>query len=348
MIFAQLQACRAAARQLSVLLVLGAAAMTTISLAACSGFSSAPGSRLTGSGLAGGSPQSILNVRFPNAESPAASSAYVLFCSYPGNDCGVISSSGSQVSTLTSGISGPDGIAVGASSGDWYIANVNDSNVLVYTLSAKGQPTLIKTIDDAGQQPIDVAVSERGTKTIKATVAISNLDTTGGTDPSVAVVEASGKTKTLRDKAAANGAGIGIAFDSQGDCFWSLDETHSANAGRIDEFKKCSGKPTPVVEGIDYPGGVAFDGGDNLWYVQQANPGVYKCSGTSNCALAFSGFAAPFYLSFDKTFANLYVSDVSNLTIDKCAVSGTTCTTFFTTGSGDPPYGVAVLPQGKS
>jgi hypothetical protein len=334
------------------------AAAAVISLAGCSGSSTPAGSQLPSSlqSIAHAArpplgsraavrglildPNTHPTARFPQAVNPLTGSEYVLYCGFTESACYVINSSGSLVTTLTTGLDNPQGVAVGALTSNWYIASTDNFTIPEYSVTASGSPSLITTYNSTKDQyPVWPAVFEKGKKKITSTLAISNIFNTSDKDPTVTTIdEKTGKTKTLTDFFATEG--IAVAFDSSGNCYWSY------NPGTIVEYKKCKGDFTKVVTGIKFAGGLAFDSGDNLWYADQEK-GVYKCTGTSNCTLQYSGFGDTFSIAFDSTFSNLYVSDAADEVIDICPLSGSTCSTFYTTPYGDQPYGVALIPPLK-
>lgn len=254
----------------------------------------------------------------------------------------MIDSSGSLVTTLTSsnGLDAPQGITVGALTSNWYIASTDNFTIPEYSVTGSGSPSLITTYNSTKDQyPVWPAVFEKGKKKITSTLAISNIFNTSDKDPTVTTIdEKTGKTKTLTDFFATEG--IAITFDTAGNCYWSY------NPGTIAKFTKCKGTFDKIITGIKFAGGLAFDSSGNLWYADQEE-GIYKCSGTSSCTLQYSGFGDPFSIAFDSTFTNLYVSDAADDVIDICPLSGSTCSTFYSTVSGDPPFGVALIPPLK-
>jgi sugar lactone lactonase YvrE len=334
------------------------AAAAVISLAGCSGSSTPAGSQLPSSlqsiAHAARPPlgsraavQTLLiapgahpTAHFPPTVNPLAGSEYVLFCGAVLFDCGVVNTSGTEVGSVTTSLDEPQGTTVDAE-GNWLIANTEDNNVPIYTITDSGGPVLSTTISDPKEYPADVAVFDKGKKTVKATTAISNIIADPNGNGSILVIKPTGKTKVLTDFLAARG--IGITFDAAGDCYWSYET--SGGASNIVEFKKCAGSAITAVNNIGYAGGLAFDGSGNLWYASQLK-GIYHCtSGTTGCSLAFSGFADALFIAFDSTFTNLYVADPENNVIDQCPVAGNSCTTFYTGTSGDEIVGVAVTPE---
>ncbi len=153
----------------------------------------------------------VVAPRSPGAR--AAGAALVYSCHYYGSDCRIYNaSSGKQLAQLTGsdGMNQPQGNKTD-SSGNWYIANTGDANVLEY--SADGS-TLEATLDDTGWYPVDVAI--HGNQ-----VAVSNLAALSFT-PGILNIYTGGSTKAsyfLSDPLAMDGAGT--AYDSKGKCYWS-------------------------------------------------------------------------------------------------------------------------------
>jgi hypothetical protein len=342
--------------RLSATLAFSAAA-AAIALAGCSGSSTSsqlPGASSSTQSIARaplGSRQAIgglvldpnrkQTAKFPRyVNSYTSSTEYVLYCGFYESACYVLNTSGSLVSTITSGLDNPQGTSIGALTGNWYIASTDNYTIPEYSISESGGPTLLTTYNSATDDyPVWTSVFEKGKKKISSTLAISNIfNSKTDKDPSVTVLdEKNGKSKQLTYLGASEG--IGIAYDAAGNCYWSF------NPGSIAKYTKCKGFGSKVVSGLSFAGGLAFDNGDNLWYADQEK-GIYKCSGTSSCTLQYSGFGDAFAIAFDSSFQNLYVSDASDDVIDICPLSGTTCSTFYDTGSatGEPPFGVAVTP----
>jgi len=265
----------------------------------------------------------------------SATAKVVYSCQAVDSICDVLNPNGKILKTLTSanGLNGPEGTSVDPS-GNWYIANANAGNILKF--SAKGA-ALLSTLDDSGAQPIDVAVAGK-------TVAVANLSGPNSLSASVSVYLNGGTTaaRTLTDSAAAEG--VGVAFDSKGNCYWSfkLANTH----GQIDEFTGCNGAPQNLGITTGLAGGLAFDGKDNLFYVDRT-VGVYSCSGVTSCGARFTGFSQPFDINFDKRWKNLWVSDIAAANIREIDIATGSVVRSFGFEPSDPPFGVAAAPGPK-
>ncbi len=111
-----------------------------------------------------------------------------------------------------------------------------------------------------------------------------------------------------------------------------------------------AGKPHNLGIALGFAGGLAFDGGGNLWYVDQGSasiqPAIYACKGTSSCTVAYSGFGDPVFFHFAADYSGIYVADAVDNTIDFC--SSGSCVTVATRLSSDPPFGVDAFPGAKN
>lgn len=241
--------------------------------------------------------------------------------------------------TLTDGVAAPQGM-VTTPSGWWYVANGGDANVLIYRSMRKGPKGPIATLDDSGEVPVDVSVTPD-----RELVAVSNAASAGSGTGSVSVYvnRASQPSRVLtygRDRL----AGHGVAIDPKGNCFWSFDDVSNPLAlGSIVEFDRCSGTGRPVISPITLAGGMVFDRGGNLYYIDEAL-GIYKCRRTSHCKLFPTTLGLPVNLNFDAGDKHLWVADALGLIY---AVDPHTGFIELKTISIDgDPYGIAPSPGG--
>jgi hypothetical protein len=277
-------------------------------------------------------------VGFHQTVSPDARKSLVYSCHYYGSDCRIWNASGTQIGQLTAtadGMSNPQGTDVGAK-GHWYIANTGASNLPEYTV---GGASLIQTLSAPGLYPVDVATHPKG-------IVESNIYTTSFTAGSACVYNGASTTASycLSDSNAFEG--LGVTYDKAGNCYWSYND--NSGIGQIDMFAKCAKGASPVNLGLTlgFAGGIAFDGADNLWYSDQL-AGVYKCNGTSGCALAVGGFSDGLMINFNKGWKKLYVADAGAGNIDVINPGNNTSTVFASPGTTDPPFGVAASPNAK-
>jgi len=277
----------------------------------------------------GALPAARLAVSGDTRKTPAAAHGFVFTChngtSY---ECPVYDAAGRLLRTKKKALVDPQGVAAG-SDGLLYVANEGAKNILVYGAGAR---TLLRSLDDGGNVPVDVAVFGQ-------TVAASNLHSvtvfrSGATQPS----------RTLKDAEAFQGSGV--AFDPSGNCYWSF--TNEQLDAQIDEFVHCKGEPivVPITEGA--PTGLAFDASGNLWYtsVSTQKPGVYRCNGTRRCGIVYSQFENPVYINFSHDFRDLWVDDPGSVALYEIDVASGAVVQKITGGLtfDNPPSGVAAAP----
>jgi len=165
-----------------------------------------------------------------------------------------------------------------------------------------GFASLLSTLNDASGSPSDIALFRKSAK--RSLVAVSNSHAEPGSGPpNVAVYTSSANGSSpayyLTDPSAA--LGIGVAFDSKGNCYWSFEKTPPS--GQVDEFPGCAKGATPV--NLMVPpglfGGIAFDSNDNLYYADDALGTVDVCLSTapSSCAILVEGMAEPALMKWD-------------------------------------------------
>ncbi len=176
----------------------------------------------------------------------------------------------SYFETETTGLNFPQG-TVARGKGEWYIANTDASNVAVYSSTIDG-PHASYTLDDSGQLPGDVDVE----------VKIDYI--TGVSTPTW--LQRRQRQRLRGDLGTPTAYLHRPAFpaenvqrrDRQGAAASSRVTWSSATARELSpKVAGCSGSGTPFVT-MNFPGGIAFDKHDNMYYVDQTK-GVYKCLG---------------------------------------------------------------------
>jgi|SRR5581483_5769200 len=246
--------------------------------------------------------------------------------------------------TFSAGLSAPMGM-VATPNGRLYVANSGASDVLVYRTTRHGPLGPNATLDDAGEVPVNVAVT--GDQRV---VAVSNASATNGGAGSVSVYLKK-QLQPARILTYGNGRvqGAGVAIDASGNCYWSFNDPATLT-GSIVEFAGCKGTGAPFKSGILKAGGMAFDSSGDLYYVDQL-AGVYRCAGTSaSCALftpigGVLGLLLPSNINFDDSVpSNLWVADAAGY-IDALNVQGLIAYLLQTVGGVlDPPFGIAPAP----
>ena len=117
--------------------------------------------------------------------------------------------------------------------------------------------------------------------------------------------------------------GNGLAFDSRGNCYWSVTLNDGKGTVRIDEFNGCAGSALP----LNIPGAplwLAFDGNDDLYYVDLSpdkSSGIYRCNALTDCKLAFARGTAARAIRFDQGWRHLYVADLRRQGISRIDVA---------------------------
>lgn len=266
------------------------------------------------SGCSGANVQPPATTQLPMAapplvrHAPNTSAAYIYTCApaytKSGNgNCSVYDTGGHRLAQLTSqdSLSYPWGIALFG--GNWYIANSGREQIRVYTQGTS--PQNVETLADPNAYPIDVAVY--GVKGKVKLVAVAN-NGSASSGPGSAVVYKDGATfPSYSLPVPAGFVGLGVAFDSRGDCVFSYGG--SGHGGYLVMYNKCAGNYTQLNIKIHYPGGVIFDQHDNLVTIDQ-DRGIVICVGTSSCNVAISGRNF-FDLSLNSAGTDLWVTRFS-------------------------------------
>ena len=241
-----------------------------------------------------------------------------------------------QTRTLSRRISSPAG-SVATPNGFWYVANGGDSNVLVYRTRAKGPRGPVATLGDAGQRPIDVAVTSD-----RQLVAVSNAETTGSGSGSVSVYVdgATEPTRTLSYGTDTIG-GMGIAIDGRGNCYWSFNDFTSGVASIV-MFAHCAGTGTVVVPSMTRAAGLAFNPRGDLFYIDAAS--IYKCRHTAGCTLFSTGYSRPAMMNFDASGRHIWVADEAGQIDAVSPSTGGIELEVLTGGPANGPFGIAPVP----
>ncbi len=269
-------------------------------VSACSGGPSAPG------------PSPLLPMAAMHESAGIGSWLYT--CAASTGNCETYTVSGTALtfkSTLT-----PPGRPLGGfatTAGRWYEALVSADEAVTYSSTANGPVGPKGTLADTGAMPIDVTVN-----TAHKLVAVSNEFGANNGPANVKVFLNGAKTpsRTLHYvPSGGQGAGFGVATDSQGNCYWMVDDLKNFNADVV-EFLNCAGNAKVLVTTPkdDAAGGLAVDGSDNLYYVDQAN-GVFKCTGTKNCKQLATGFNTATFIRFDAGWKHLWLTDTGTAQI---------------------------------
>jgi hypothetical protein len=225
----------------------------------------------------------------------------------------------------------PQGVS-SDTAGNVYVANTGSADVFVFAPGATSPTT---TLNDPGQQPIDVAVAKNGT------TYVANIATSGGGPGSVSVYPpgTTNPSLTLRDDNFQEV--VGIALDKRGDVFVSYSNGQSS--GSVAEFPARSQTAQETGIAIGFPGGVAFDKTGNLLVVDQFT-GILNVFTVGNsmptAELTLPGDGC--FIAFGTHDKTLYLADFQNESIDVLDYAPTALTLVDQITSGMNPYGNAL------
>jgi DNA-binding beta-propeller fold protein YncE len=252
---------------------------------------------------------------------------------------GFPASGGSPTWTVSSGISGPQGMS--STKKNIYVANTNDSQILVFTPPSTS-PTL--TINDAGEYPAGVAVNKNGSE-----IAVSNICNA----PSCAmgnleIYNASGnlqKTITCSNLYRY----YFVAINKKGDI--AVDGQDSSGFPEVDLVPSGSSSCTPLTSiSLEFPGGLNFtDKGDLAVDDQDTNTVTTYAAPNFTSVVAttpLSGISDPVTFAFTKKDASLITANAGSgdATAFPYPTGGSPTITY---GGMVEPIGVAVQPPAK-
>jgi hypothetical protein len=287
-------------------------------------------------------PQSVLESIHPGAPYHGKSFAHptagtlVYACDYLANACEWFPEGSNTVAGTIGGLTGPQGIAVGAGlNTDVYVANTGASDVLVYPL---GSSMLKSTLVDTNAFPVDVAVAKNGT------AYVANIFDTSFNAGDIAVFKPGSTTITRRIKDPNFNAVISDTIDEHNDlvvCYATANST-----GACDEFPGGRGPGTTIVTGLTFAGGTAFDSAEDLVVTNQI--GQIFVYGPDDGALCNTIASTGSALAFDKPQRDLFVANpgadqISEETYSGCTGGGKVEFNY-TAGTSGSLAGVAVDP----
>jgi NHL repeat len=202
--------------------------------------------------------------------------------------------------SLSGSLSNPWGMAVDKS-GDLYVANSEDQNVLVY---AKGSTAPTSTLTDSDKFPCDVAIGSDGT------VYVANGSGPIGADGNVVIYKsgATQPTQTLNNGHFFHVAGV--ALDKNGDVFVSYNGQADGTGGVVEFHAPKFANTTNMHVKLGYAGGVGFDAKGHLLVIDQEGPtlNVYNVGKRKPVAkLTLPG--SSWFFAFNHDSTKLYVAD---------------------------------------
>jgi hypothetical protein len=208
--------------------------------------------------------------------------------------------------TLSGPLAQPQGMGVDQS-GDLYVSNGNDEDVLVF---AAGSTSPTATLDDPNKFPDDVAIARDGT------VYVANGSGPIGASGNVVVYApgATSPTSTLNDGNFLHV--VGVALDKNENLFVSCNGQVSGT-GTVVEFKAGSSTPIDTHIKLGYAGGIAIDGSGHVVVIDQEVPSlnVYDV-GKRTPVATLKLPSASAYIAFNTTSKVLFVADYSKGEID--------------------------------
>ena len=288
-----------------------------------------------GGASSGTSHQSVLQ-ETSRPQMHASSGELVYTCLYSTNTCEWFPEGSNVVAGTIGGLTGPQGLAVGAGlNTDVYIANTGANNVLVYPINSS---TLKATLNDAGYYPVDIAVAKSGT------VFVANIFDTSGNPGNVTVFKPGGTTIARKIKDPNFYEVISDTIDELNDLVVCYNDR--SGVGACDEFPGGKGPGTTIVSGLSFAGGSAFDATENLVVADQlGHVNIYSPNDGSQCNTISSTGPS---IAFDKSQNDLFVADSGTGDIEEetyagCSGGGKIEFTY-TAGSSGSLAGVAVDP----
>lgn len=245
---------------------------------------------------------------------------------------------GSPTWTVSSGISGPQGMS--STKKNVYVANTNNSQVLVYAPPATS-PSL--TINDSGEYPAGVSVNKNG-----SVIAVSNICNAPSCGPgNVELYDGSGNlTKTITCPNLSRYYFVGI--NKGGDL--AVDGQDSNGNPQADFIKSGSSSCTALSLSLSFPGGIEFTSkGDIAVDDQLANTVTTWAAPNFNTIVStttMSGISDPVTFAFTKKDAGLVTGNAGSGTATLFAYPAGGSPTVTYSGMVEP-IGVAVQPPAK-
>lgn len=214
--------------------------------------------------------------------------------------------------------------------GNVYITGRDSADIEVFP---KGSSTILKTLSDPGERPIDVAIAGDGT------VYVASSQNLNGGNGSVAVFQSGVLKRIISDPNFHQVSSVAI------------DEHHllivcwiNGGTGGCDEFPSAKGSGISVISGAGiFPGGVKFDKNENIVIENNSSLQVYPPSGGSPCnTIPLQN--SPLFFAFDRSQTHFFYADRNNDAIVEETYPGCsgTASVVFTYNTGWVPVGVAV------
>lgn len=240
--------------------------------------------------------------------------------------------------SLSGSLSNPWGMAVDKS-GNLYVANAEDENILVY---AKGSTSPTSTLEDS-KFPCDVAIGSDGT------VYVANGSGPMFSSGNVVIYKpgATQPTQTLNNGHFYHVAGV--ALDKAGNVFVSYNGFPPDSGGVVEFHAPGFTNTTNMHIKLGYAGGVGFDGAGHLLVIDQIAPSLNVYNVGQRKAIATLTLpGASWFFAFNRDSSRLYVADQGKGEIDVFRYHPTALKQIDTITNGESPssddFGVADRP----
>jgi hypothetical protein len=257
----------------------------------------------------------------------------------------LFTAAGTQVGQLT-GFSTPLGIASDIK-GDLYVVDALNSRVQIYAAGFASPPT---TLSDTGQYPLDVDSFANG-----AYVAVTNQSTTGNGPGSVSIFKGSTLLRTITSSDI--GDAQFCAFDGKGNLYVDgFDPNFNVFLGEIAHATSGGStfEPLTTANTISGPGGIQVTtAGGQIAIEDIYNQAIYTYNppsggslGTPTQITPLGASTYPNAFAFTKNMTGLYTTDYrpNGDAFEYAYPAGGTPVSTLTIGSGDYPFGTAVIP----
>jgi sugar lactone lactonase YvrE len=239
----------------------------------------------------------------------------------------------SPTGTITTGIDGPEGLAVDAS-GNLYVCDNYNNTVTVY---APGGTSPTTTYSNGISFPVAVAVDTSGT------VYVANANGFSFTPGSIVEYAGGSMSPTTTITNTAFQVVNSIGLDSSNNLY--VTYMNSNEKGLIEEFAQGSTKGTNLKPHLGFSGGIAVDTAGNIVVSDQSLPGIeiFKPGQRKRTAIFAKKTGATLPLAFNNAESQLFAGSVGGNAVYVYSYPAHKPAGSFTTGVA-VPAGVAISP----
>lgn len=239
---------------------------------------------------------------------------------------------GAPIGTITTSVSGPEGLAVDAS-GNLYVSNAYNSTVTVYQ-PGKTSPSTTYSTDLTF--PVAVAVDTNGTVYVANATGFSFAPGSiveypkGSTTPSLTISDTNFQVVTS------------LGLDASNNLY--VTYMNPSETGQINKYAPGQTSGTNLNISLGYSGGIVIDNKNQLIVTDQSLPAIEIFpAGQTKPSKTFGTTNATVALAFNHPAKKLYAADVSANEVDVYTYPATSLFTTFTNGI-ESPMGVALSP----